>query len=225
MRGVKLGKVFLNTGVATSLRGSAQRFLRNRAGSVAVEFTLVAVLLLALVLAILETGVTFLLGFSIENLSQQLARKIQTGRVQQLGVATAADLKSKVICPSSGGGLLPPFVDCNNLIIDLRSAASYGSNPSIYFYRQPLQFCPAASGQVLVLRVAYGLPVFLPPLALGNAVFGPSAAGIVDDYPGAVGWTHLLADAMAFQVEKSSSDASATGGSAGSSGASASGGC
>ena len=163
----------MDTGVTTSLRSSAQRFLCHRGGSVAVEFTLIAVLLLALVMAILETGVTFLLGFSIENLSQQLARKLQTGQVQ--GVATAADLKSKFICPSSGGGLLPPFVDCNNLIIDLRSAKSYGSDPSIYFYKQPLQFCsgPLGSGP----RAAHRLRSAGVPATVGVGKRGVRALG------------------------------------------------
>ena len=193
-----------------ALIANVRSFCRMHDGSVAVEFTLVVTLLLGLLFAIVETGLTFLFGLSVENATQKLARMIQTGKVQQLGVSSLADLKDKVICPTGGVGLLPAFVDCSRLIVDLRSADAYGANPTIYFYRQATQYCPGAAGHVVVLRLAYGLPVFLPPLALGNAVFGPSTAGIIDDYPEAVGWTHLLEDAIAFQIEGSASDASAT---------------
>jgi Flp pilus assembly protein TadG len=159
--------------------------------------------LLGLVFAIIETGLTFLFGLSLENATQQLARMMQTGQVQQLGVSSADDLKSKVICPAGGSGLLPSFVDCSRLVVDVRSAAAYASDGSMSFYKESPQYCPGSGGQVLVLRLAYGMPVFLPALALGNSVFGPSTSGIVDDFPNALGWTHLLADAVVFEVESS----------------------
>ena len=199
----------------TGGRANAKGLLLDRSGSVAVEFTVIAALLLGVVFAIIETGFTFLFGLALENATQQLARMIQTGQAQQLGVTSSADLIAKIICPAGGAGLLPSFLDCTRLVVDLRSASNYASDPSIYFYKQPSQYCASAADKVLVLRLAYGMPVFLPALALGNAVFGPSTAGIVDDFPNAVGWTHLLANATTFKVESSNTDGSTTGGSSG----------
>ena len=186
----------------------AREFLLDHCGSVAVEFTLIATLLLALIFAIIETGLSFLFGLSLENATLRLARMIQTGQVQKLGISSSADLKSKIMCPADGSGLLPSFVDCSMLVVDLRSASSYSSNPSMGFYKENPQYCVGSAGQVLVLRLAYGMPVFLPPLALGNAVFGASTAGMVNDFPDAVGWTHLLAGGSTFVIENNSYDSS-----------------
>ena len=112
-----------------------RRLARREDGSVAVEFALVILPMLGLIFAILETGLAFLFGLSVDNATQELARLIQTGQAQQAGVTSLESLKSKFVCPSSGNGLFPTFVDCSRLIVDVRTATSFSSaDTSANFY-------------------------------------------------------------------------------------------
>lgn len=175
---------------------------RRDEGSVAVEFALVVLPLLGLMFAIVETGLAFLFGLSVENATQQLARLIQTGQPQQAGVSSLQALKDQFICPPSGKGLFPSFVDCTRLIVDVRTATSFsGADTSATFYAGQLEYCPGTSNQIVVVRMAYGMPLVLPLLIASNSVFGPSSTGLVNNFPGVNGWVHLLATASVFQSE------------------------
>lgn len=198
-------------------------FLNQCRGAVSVEFALVAIPLFGLIFAILETGFVLLFGLTIDNAAQDLARIIQTGQPQQAGVSSIDDLKAKFVCPASGG-LLPPLIDCSRLFIDVRTATSFGSaDTSDSFYQSPLEYCPGSSNSIVVVRMAYAMPVFLPFLiGMNNSLFTPGTAGLVDDFPGFSGWNHLIADAAVFQNESfsSSSSTSSSTSSGGSGGAS-----
>src|SRR5712671_2242535 len=65
-----------------SVRNALRRFRRNRRGSAAVEFALVAPVFFALLFAIIETAIVFFAGQVLETVTQDSARMIMTGQAQ-----------------------------------------------------------------------------------------------------------------------------------------------
>jgi len=61
------------------------RFRRDRKGSAAVEFALVAPIFFALLFAILETGFVFFAGQTLETVTQDVSRLVMTGQAQNIG--------------------------------------------------------------------------------------------------------------------------------------------
>ena len=57
-----------------SVRKALRRFRRNRRGSAAVEFALVAPVFFALLFAIIETAIVFFAGQVLETITQNSAR-------------------------------------------------------------------------------------------------------------------------------------------------------
>src|SRR5437588_9763011 len=99
-----------------------RRFRRNRRGSVAVEFALVAPVFFALLFAIIETGIMFFAGQYLETVTQDSARMILTGQAQNAG-DTAATFKSNVVCPR-----IAALFDCvNGIYIDVKSYPSFSN--------------------------------------------------------------------------------------------------
>src|SRR5438477_4855404 len=66
-----------------------RRLRRNRRGSAAVEFALVAPVFFALLFAIIETGLVFFAGQVLETMAQDSARMIMTGQAQNAGYTQA----------------------------------------------------------------------------------------------------------------------------------------
>jgi Flp pilus assembly protein TadG len=67
---------------AASVRNFLRRFRRNRQGSAAVEFAIVAPVFFALLFAIIETAIVFLASQVLETMVQQSARMVMTGQAQ-----------------------------------------------------------------------------------------------------------------------------------------------
>jgi Flp pilus assembly protein TadG len=182
-----------------------RRFGRDRRGATAVEYAFVAIPFLGLLFAILEMAFVFLTGEALDAATQTAARNLMTGSAQQANITTADQFKTTYLCPASGARPLPSFIDCGKLIIDVRTAASFGAaNTSNTFYENPsaTQFCPGGPQTITIVRVAYPMPVFLPILAdLTSATFGQVTAGLVNDIPNDPGWKHLLLGISVFQTE------------------------
>ena len=84
-----------------SVRGTWRRFRRNRRGSAAVEFALVAPAFFALLFAIIETGIMFFAGQVLETVNQNSARMILTGQAQT-AVLHANAVRELCVQPGSG---------------------------------------------------------------------------------------------------------------------------
>src|ERR1700674_1936102 len=67
---------------STAARRIFRRFRRNRRGSAAVEFALVAPVFFALLFAIIETGIMFFANQVLESITQNAARQVPTGQAQ-----------------------------------------------------------------------------------------------------------------------------------------------
>ncbi len=82
--------------VATAhARSILGRFRRNRRGSAAVEFALVAPLFFCMLFAILETAIVFFAGQLLENATLESARLILTRQAQNTAM-TEADFKQNL---------------------------------------------------------------------------------------------------------------------------------
>ena len=96
------------------------RLARNQSGAALVEFTIVALPFFILLFGIAEIGLVYWGNKELENATNDAARMVRTGQVQN-GAMSAAALKA-LAC--SRTALL---VDCNaRLRLDVRSAAQFG---------------------------------------------------------------------------------------------------
>jgi len=151
-----------------SLRNLLRRFRRNRRGSTAVEFALVAPVFFALLFAILETAIVFFAGQVLESVTQNSARMIMTGQAQSNGWQQS-DFKSNAVCPSLS--LASVLFDCaNGISIDVQSYSGFGNitiNSQIDGggnFIVPTSYSPGGPGQIVVVRLFYQWPLFVTGL-------------------------------------------------------------
>ena len=187
------------------MRATLRRFGRDRRGVSAVEFGLVGVPFLGLLAAIFETGFVFLNSVGLQAAVQTAARSMLTGTAQAASatISTADQFRTTYICPASGEQILPSFVDCSKLIIDVRPATSFSSADTtndFYNNASNQEFCPGAPQIITVIRVAYPMPVFLPIVAGLTNIFEVSA-GLVSDVPNNPGLKHLLLATVVLRTE------------------------
>ena len=98
-----------------------RRFRRNRRGSAAVEFALVAPLFFGLLFAIIELAMVFFASQVLETATQDSARVIMTGQAQNASF-TQAQFKN-LVCSK-----LTVMFDCvNGVSIDVQSYTAFAS--------------------------------------------------------------------------------------------------
>ena len=198
---------FRNGTPATMLRC----FVLEARGASAVEFGLVVIPFLALLLSIFETGFMYWESAGLQVAVQDASRKLLTGIAQGAGVASADQFRTSYLCPTTGTRVLPSFIDCTKLIIDVRSypkTISYSAFSTLdtandfYAAGATRLFCPGRSGSITIVRVAYPMPVYLPTIVgTTNATIQMLAAGLVSGVPGTSGYSHLLLGTAVFQTE------------------------
>src|SRR3984957_10166064 len=89
-----------------------RHFRRNRRGSAAVEFALVAPVFFALLFAIIETAIMFFASQVLETITQESARMILTGQAQTASY-TQSQFKTYV-CSQ-----IPALFNCANVSVDV----------------------------------------------------------------------------------------------------------
>ena len=97
-----------------SVSNVLRRFRRNRRGSAAVEFALVAPVFFALLFAIIETAIMFFASQVLETITQDSARMILTGQAQTASY-TQAQFQNYV-CSQ-----IPALFNCSNVYVDVES--------------------------------------------------------------------------------------------------------
>lgn len=148
-------------------RTMIRRFQRNRRGSAAVEFALVAPVFFALLFAIIETSIMFFATEVLETITQNSARQILTGQAQSANYPNAASFKSAVVCPQ-----IPAIFNCNNISVDVKNYSTFG-NADINISSQivggnfdtsTLSYSPGNSCDIVVARLFYQWPLFVTGL-------------------------------------------------------------
>ena len=151
----------------SSFRTVLRRFRRNRGGSAAVEFALVAPVFFALLFAIIETALVFFAGQVLETITQDSARKIMTGQAQTANYSKE-QFKENVVCPPLD---LAVLFNCANVFVE---AKSYPDLPQRHdhradrrleeFHAAPCSYCPGSGGDIVVVRMFYQWPLFVTGL-------------------------------------------------------------
>ena len=144
------------------------KLLRREDASAAIEFAVVAAPFLALLFAIMETALIFLANQTLETAAQNSGRLILTGQAQNQGYSMVSF--QNAVC-----GKLASFFNCNNILIDVRTAPNFSSaNTSLPIQNGQLQnnftFSPGNPGDIVIVRLMYQWPVFVSLLGLSNAL-------------------------------------------------------
>ena len=185
----------------------AGKFGRDRRGATAVEFAMVSVPFLGLLFAIFESAFVFMATEGLEAAVADAGRFVMTGQALTANYSSSAAFRDAVICNPTAPRkrVLPSFIDCSQLMVDLRTAGSTGSTSfsgadmSNDFYSAPTLYCVGAPSDIVLLRVVYPMPVYLSILsATSLSQFSASTAGQTN-YNGQM--THMLLATSAFRNE------------------------
>jgi Flp pilus assembly protein TadG len=139
------------------------RFRRNRGGSAAVDFALVAPVFFALLFAIIETAIMFFASQVLETITQESARMILTGQAQTASY-TPAQFKTYV-CSQ-----IPALFNCANVYVDVESYTTFSGvtiNSQIdgsKNFINNMQYNPGGPGDIVVVRVFYAWQLFVTGL-------------------------------------------------------------
>ena len=157
------------TASTASVRKALRRFRRNRRGSAAVEFALVAPVFFALLFAIIETALMFFATQVLETVTQDSARMIITCQAQTAAY-TQAQFKTYVC------GRIIALFDCvNGIYVDVESYPAFGNvtiNSQIdgtENFINNMQYNPGGPGQIVVVRLFYQWPLFVTGLGYNIA--------------------------------------------------------
>lgn len=152
-----------------AVRKALRRFRRNRRGSAAVEFALVAPVFFALLFAIIETGIVFFAGQVLETVTQDSARMIMTGQAQTGGY-TQSQFKTYVC------GKISVLFDCaNGIYVDVQSYPVFSGvsiNDPIDGSKNfvpPNNYSPGGPGDIVVVRLFYQWPLIVTGLGYNIA--------------------------------------------------------
>jgi Flp pilus assembly protein TadG len=159
-----------------ALRRLLRRFRSDRSGATAVEFAIVSVPFIGLLFAIFETAFVFLVGEGLDAATTAAARQLMTGQAQGVStITTANQFRDSLICNPTPPAqrILPTFIDCSQLIVDVSQATSFASaNVSKSYYTNPvMNYSPGGASCIVVVRVVYPMPVILSIIS-GSDVFG-----------------------------------------------------
>src|SRR6266403_5535310 len=156
-------------GSTAAVKKALRRFRRNRRGSAAVEFALVAPVFFALLFAIIETALVFFAGKVLETVTQDSARMIMTGQAQNAAFSQA-QFKSNVCSRIS------VLFDCTNgIYVDVQSYTAFSSvaitDPidAGKNFVPNMNYNPGGPGDIVVVRLFYQWPLFVTGLGYNIA--------------------------------------------------------
>lgn len=144
-------------------------YLKDRRGSMAVEFAMVSAPFIFLIFSVLEVAIILMISMSLDSALDDAVRKIRTGELQTAGGATGASFKTAVC-----NGMNWIKTQCQaNLSIDVRVYPNFAAvnppNPVANGAFNPavLTFNPGTAGDVVVARAYFVWPLITPLLSQG----------------------------------------------------------
>ncbi|HVA11925.1 MAG TPA: TadE/TadG family type IV pilus assembly protein [Stellaceae bacterium] len=145
-----------------------RRLVRSGDGATAIEFALIAPPFLAMLVAILETGMVFFFQQVLQTSTTQAARLIMTGQAQTQKLTSAQFVQD--VCSDAGA-----LFNCANLYANVQTFTSF-SGMSMgspvqngTFSSSNLSFSPGGPGDIVLVQVFYQLPVSTAPLGFSLA--------------------------------------------------------
>ena len=151
------------------------RFRRRRAsanlaadqrGAALVEFAFVVGPMMALLIAVLQTSLTFFAQQNLETAAEKSVRQLLTGNAQASNM-TQAQFKA-LVCSK-----LPAYMKCANVIVDVQAVSAFSSAntgvPTLTYdasgnVNNAWVYQPGAPGQITVARIMYIWDVRKGPL-------------------------------------------------------------
>jgi Flp pilus assembly protein TadG len=153
-----------------------RRLVRNSDGVSAIEFALIGPVVIALLVAILQTGVVFLYQQVLQTAATQAGRLIMTGQAQTQNLSSAQFVQD--VCTDAGS-----LFTCSKLSANVQKFSSFSgmsmANPISggAFSSSGMTFNMGGPGDIVLVQVFYQLPVSGGPLGFtlantsnGNAV-------------------------------------------------------
>ena len=144
-------------------------FSRNRRGSAAVEFAMIAVPFFMMLFAIIETGLVFFAQQALETATQDTARLLLTGQAQNAGYSQS-QFKT-ALCNN-----LSSMFDCTNgIYINVQNFSSFAgvsaTNPidASGNFVNNFGYAPGGSGVITLVQVYYMWPLFVTSLGYNYA--------------------------------------------------------
>ncbi len=128
---------------------------KNREGTTAIEFSLLAMPYLLLILSILEMSLMFTAESILEGSTTNAARQIKTGQLQQLNAGNAGDIFKEELCS------MLVIVECDRVVIEVIPLASFEDAAAMQpnFDEEgnmiPAGFDAGGSSDRVLIRVAY----------------------------------------------------------------------
>lgn len=150
--------------------GLFSRFLRNRSGATAIEFSVLAIPFAALTFAVLESCISFTGQQMLSNATDEVARQFRTGQLRKDPTLTA-DVVRDMICDRIE---IMVAQGCPGLQIDLRTYSSFADAAATSFKIVDKQIVlikngkmdsdsykvdPGEAQSINMLRVFYAWPV------------------------------------------------------------------
>ncbi|MGH6860307.1 MAG: TadE/TadG family type IV pilus assembly protein [Phyllobacterium sp.] len=136
------------------------RFFANRRGTVAIEFAMIALPFFFMIFATLEVSLSFTAQQVMANVTDDIARQLRTGQLR------AADVSGQKLKQRICARLLMPESGCPNLVVDLRSYASFASVPLAVpltaggdVNATGFRNSPGGTGTINQLRIFYRWPI------------------------------------------------------------------
>jgi|SRR6185437_337858 Flp pilus assembly protein TadG len=144
-----------------------RRLARNSDGTALLEFAILGPAFLALLVAILQTGVVFLFQQTLQTATTQTARLIMTGQAQTQNISAATFVQD--VCSASGN-----LFDCANLSANVQTFSSFSgmqmTNPmNNGNFTPPNNYNLGGPGDIVLVQVFYQLPVMTAPLGFNLA--------------------------------------------------------
>jgi Flp pilus assembly protein TadG len=138
-----------------------KRFIKDKRGSAAIEFAMLALPFAALVFAILESGLSFTAHQVMANAVEDVARDLRTNVLTQ-AAATPATVRARIcndlkVLVSSG---------CPDLYIDLKTYTTFAAVPITIPYAggdlntSGFAIAPGGADSINQLRVFYKWPIY-----------------------------------------------------------------
>ncbi len=181
------------------LGATLRRFARDRAGTTAVEFSIVSVPFLGLLFAIFQISYFALVQQGLDYATERGARAIKTGQLSNGSYNSVAVTDGPSFCTAVLAQYLPSYLKCANLLVSVQTAStaanmSTGNNwtamsgnanntnsKSYDLTTANRSFCLGQSGAIVAVRVTYPVPPMLSIVTLSSSLasIGQASTGQV----------------------------------------------
>ena len=138
-------------------------FIRDASGATAVEFGIVSLPLFLTILFLMSIGYISFIVQGLDLTAKKVARQVRIGAVQSMQLSQQQFL-TQVVCP-----VLPPTVQCANVIVNLQNVAY--TNGNAYNYNSYNNFVNSSQTGLII-----------PPLSNSQTSYCPGQGGTNPSY-------------------------------------------